>query len=132
MTEANTTRWTVTVSKDTDIAVRSLLAQRGLKNRRGQGTRCLPGAQARDRCGRNLPAAHRGATGRDGDHALARHRPGLGLPRARRPRRDLMPVTVLTVFSSCHLLKADFGGRKHSPSLAHLPLVIGSQALAQN
>jgi hypothetical protein len=27
----NTTRWTVTVSKDTDIAVRSLLAQRGLK-----------------------------------------------------------------------------------------------------
>ena len=31
MPEANTTRWTVTVSKDTDIAVRSLLAQRGLK-----------------------------------------------------------------------------------------------------
>ena len=27
----NTTRWTVKVSKDTDIAVRSLLAQRGLK-----------------------------------------------------------------------------------------------------
>jgi hypothetical protein len=27
----NTTRWTVTVSKDTDIAVRSFLAQRGLK-----------------------------------------------------------------------------------------------------
>lgn len=27
----NTTRWTVTVSKNTDIAVRSLLAQRGLK-----------------------------------------------------------------------------------------------------
>jgi len=27
----NTTRWTVTVSKDTDIAVRSLLAQRGMK-----------------------------------------------------------------------------------------------------
>lgn len=27
----NFTRWTVTVSKDTDIAVRSLLAQRGLK-----------------------------------------------------------------------------------------------------
>jgi Mg/Co/Ni transporter MgtE len=27
----NTTRWTVTVSKETDIAVRSLLAQRGLK-----------------------------------------------------------------------------------------------------
>lgn len=26
----DTTRWTVTVSKDTDIAVRSLLAQRGL------------------------------------------------------------------------------------------------------
>lgn len=26
-----TTRWTLTVSKDTDIAVRSLLAQRGLK-----------------------------------------------------------------------------------------------------
>jgi hypothetical protein len=31
MHEGNTTRWTVTVSKDTDIAVRSLLAQRGLK-----------------------------------------------------------------------------------------------------
>ena len=31
MIAANTTRWTVTVSKDTDIAVRSLLAQRGLK-----------------------------------------------------------------------------------------------------
>lgn len=31
MTDDNTTRWTVTVSKDTDIAVRSLLAQRGLK-----------------------------------------------------------------------------------------------------
>ena len=31
MTGDNTTRWTVTVSKDTDIAVRSLLAQRGLK-----------------------------------------------------------------------------------------------------
>jgi hypothetical protein len=31
MPEGNTTRWTVTVSKDTDIAVRSLLAQRGLK-----------------------------------------------------------------------------------------------------
>jgi hypothetical protein len=31
MSEDNTTRWTVTVSKDTDIAVRSLLAQRGLK-----------------------------------------------------------------------------------------------------
>lgn len=31
MLAANTTRWTVTVSKDTDIAVRSLLAQRGLK-----------------------------------------------------------------------------------------------------
>ncbi len=31
MLEGNTTRWTVTVSKDTDIAVRSLLAQRGLK-----------------------------------------------------------------------------------------------------
>jgi len=31
MIEANTTRWTVTVSKDTDIAVRTLLAQRGLK-----------------------------------------------------------------------------------------------------
>ncbi len=27
----NTTRWTVTVSKNTDIAVRSFLAQRGLK-----------------------------------------------------------------------------------------------------
>lgn len=44
MTEANTTRWTVTVSKDTDIAVRSLLAQRGLKNRRGQEMRRLPRA----------------------------------------------------------------------------------------
>lgn len=31
MIEGNTTRWTVTVSKDTDIAVRSLLAQRGMK-----------------------------------------------------------------------------------------------------
>lgn len=31
MLEGNTTRWTVTVSKDTDIAVRSLLAQRGMK-----------------------------------------------------------------------------------------------------
>jgi hypothetical protein len=30
-TPNNTTRWTVKVSKDTDIAVRSLLAQRGLK-----------------------------------------------------------------------------------------------------
>lgn len=27
----NTTRWTVSVSKETDIAVRSFLAQRGLK-----------------------------------------------------------------------------------------------------
>lgn len=31
MSSDDTTRWTVTVSKDTDIAVRSLLAQRGLK-----------------------------------------------------------------------------------------------------
>jgi hypothetical protein len=31
MSGDNTTRWTVKVSKDTDIAVRSLLAQRGLK-----------------------------------------------------------------------------------------------------
>ncbi|MFO1434267.1 MAG: ribbon-helix-helix domain-containing protein [Candidatus Competibacteraceae bacterium] len=31
MSGDDTTRWTVTVSKDTDIAVRSLLAQRGLK-----------------------------------------------------------------------------------------------------
>jgi hypothetical protein len=31
MSGNDTTRWTVTVSKDTDIAVRSLLAQRGLK-----------------------------------------------------------------------------------------------------
>jgi|CXWL01.1.fsa_nt_gi hypothetical protein len=31
MNNDNTTRWTVKVSKDTDIAVRSLLAQRGLK-----------------------------------------------------------------------------------------------------
>lgn len=31
MSDDNTTRWTVKVSKDTDIAVRSLLAQRGLK-----------------------------------------------------------------------------------------------------
>jgi len=31
MSTDNTTRWTVKVSKDTDIAVRSLLAQRGLK-----------------------------------------------------------------------------------------------------
>jgi hypothetical protein len=31
MSGNHTTRWTVTVSKDTDIAVRSLLAQRGLK-----------------------------------------------------------------------------------------------------
>lgn len=27
----NTTRWTLTISKDTDIALRSFLAQRGLK-----------------------------------------------------------------------------------------------------
>jgi len=31
MSGDDTLRWTVTVSKDTDIAVRSLLAQRGLK-----------------------------------------------------------------------------------------------------
>lgn len=31
MLSDNTTRWTVTVSKETDIAVRSLLAQRGMK-----------------------------------------------------------------------------------------------------
>ena len=31
MSGDNTTRWTVTVSKDTDIAVRSLLARRGLR-----------------------------------------------------------------------------------------------------
>jgi hypothetical protein len=31
MSGDDTMRWTVTVSKDTDIAVRSLLAQRGLK-----------------------------------------------------------------------------------------------------
>jgi hypothetical protein len=31
MLEANTRRWTVRVSKDTDLAVRRLLAQRGLK-----------------------------------------------------------------------------------------------------
>ncbi|SPE20674.1 conserved hypothetical protein [Burkholderiales bacterium] len=31
MPDDNTTRWTVSVSKDTDIAVRSFLAQRGLK-----------------------------------------------------------------------------------------------------
>lgn len=31
MSGDDTTRWTVTVSKDTDIAVRSLPAQRGLK-----------------------------------------------------------------------------------------------------
>lgn len=31
MPSDNTTRWTVKVSKETDIAVRSLLAQRGLK-----------------------------------------------------------------------------------------------------
>jgi hypothetical protein len=31
MSSENTTRWTVTVSKETDIAVRSLLAQRGMK-----------------------------------------------------------------------------------------------------
>ena len=31
MSGGNTTCWMVTVSKDTDIAVRSLLAQRGLK-----------------------------------------------------------------------------------------------------
>ncbi|MGD0960599.1 MAG: ribbon-helix-helix domain-containing protein [Methylomonas sp.] len=30
-TDINTTRWTVTVSKNTDIAIRTLLAQRGLK-----------------------------------------------------------------------------------------------------
>jgi Ribbon-helix-helix domain len=29
--ESNTTRWTVSVSKETDIAVRSFLAQRGMK-----------------------------------------------------------------------------------------------------
>ncbi len=31
MPDDRTTRWTVSVSKDTDIAVRSFLAQRGLK-----------------------------------------------------------------------------------------------------
>ena len=31
MHDDNKTRWTVTVSKDTDIALRSFLAQRGLK-----------------------------------------------------------------------------------------------------
>lgn len=31
MSNANTTRWTVSVSTDTDIAVRSFLAQRGMK-----------------------------------------------------------------------------------------------------
>lgn len=31
MPDATTTRWTVSVSKETDIAVRSFLAQRGLK-----------------------------------------------------------------------------------------------------
>ena len=31
MTEDTQTRWTVTVSKNTDIALRSYLAQRGLK-----------------------------------------------------------------------------------------------------
>lgn len=31
MQNDNKTRWTVTVSKDTDIALRSFLAQRGLK-----------------------------------------------------------------------------------------------------
>ncbi|MBI1206831.1 MAG: hypothetical protein GC191_06025 [Azospirillum sp.] len=31
MASDTTTRWTVSVSKDTDIAVRSFLAQRGLK-----------------------------------------------------------------------------------------------------
>jgi Ribbon-helix-helix domain len=31
MSDTDTTRWTVTVSKATDIAVRSFLAQRGLK-----------------------------------------------------------------------------------------------------
>ena len=31
MLSDETTRWTVTVSKETDIAVRSLLAQRGMK-----------------------------------------------------------------------------------------------------
>ena len=31
MPDDNTIRWTVSVSKDTDIAVRSFLAQRGLK-----------------------------------------------------------------------------------------------------
>ena len=31
MPDTNTTRWTVSVSKDTDIAVRSFLAQRGMK-----------------------------------------------------------------------------------------------------
>src|ERR1700675_288601 len=31
MTDDNMTRWTVTVSKETDISLRSFLAQRGLK-----------------------------------------------------------------------------------------------------
>jgi hypothetical protein len=31
MSDDNSIRWTVTVSKETDIAVRTLLAQRGLK-----------------------------------------------------------------------------------------------------
>ena len=31
MTDDTTTRWTVSVSKDTDVAVRTFLAQRGMK-----------------------------------------------------------------------------------------------------
>ena len=31
MPDDNTTRWTISVSKDTDITVRSFLAQRGMK-----------------------------------------------------------------------------------------------------
>lgn len=31
MSDARTTRWTVSVSRDTDIALRSFLAQRGMK-----------------------------------------------------------------------------------------------------
>ena len=35
----DTTRWTVSVSKDTDIAVRSFLAQRGMK--KGDLSKCI-------------------------------------------------------------------------------------------
>lgn len=64
MSTDNTTRWTVTVSKNTDIAVRSLLAQRGLK--KGDLSKFIEDAvngacstRPWPRCGANSPTSRR-------------------------------------------------------------------------